>query len=54
MDATTKVVIGKCASGATEPELCDVRASSVNRIVFFTFLLSEDGYNLEHLICFAY
>ena len=32
INATTKVVIGTCASGATEPELCDVLALSVDRI----------------------
>ena len=32
INATTKVMIGTCASGATEPELCDVRVLSIDRI----------------------
>ena len=41
IDATTKVVIGTCASGAAEPELCVVRVLSVDRIdrIVLTFLL---------------
>ena len=32
INTTTKVVIGTCASWATEPELCDVRVVYVDRI----------------------
>ena len=50
------LLIGTCASWATEPELCDVCVVFVERIdrIVFTFILSEAGYNFEHLICFAH
>ena len=44
INTTTKVVIGTCASWATEPELCDVRVVSVDRIYrlgFNIFLLQD-------------
>ena len=49
-------MIGTCASGATEPELCDVRVSSVDRIdrIVFYLSFSEAGYSFENLICFVY
>ena len=49
INATTKVVIGTCASGATNPELCNVCVLSVDRIyrIVVTFLLSEEGYHFE-------
>ena len=48
-------MIGTCASGAAEAELCVVRVLSVDRIdrIVLTFLLSEAGYNFEHLVCFS-
>ena len=45
-----KVVIGTCASWATELELCDVRVVSVarlDRLGFNLFLLPEAGYSFE-------
>ena len=39
INTTTKVVIGTCASWATEPELCDVFVVSVDRIVSLGFNL---------------
>ena len=47
-------MIGTCASGAAEPELCVVHVMSVDRIdrILLTFFLSEAGYNFEHLVCF--
>ena len=55
INATTKVVIGTFASRATEPELCDVRVVSVDkidRLGFNLFLLPEAGYSFELLFCF--
>ena len=54
INTTTKVVIGTCASWATEPELCDVRVLFVDRIDslgFNLFFLPEAGYSFELLFC---
>ena len=54
INTTTKVVIGTCASWATEPELCDVYVVSVDRIVslgFNLFFLPEAGCGFERLVC---
>ena len=39
INTTTKVVIGTCASWATEPVLCDVRVVSVDRLDRLGFIL---------------